>query len=144
MIGARSTTWFSPAAFAGMTIGLPVDVRAGANRATAALQAATLDLCPALLGSASFAFRPCVRAVAGRSQVRSEELAGARLDERLFVTVGVVGRAEARIAGPLFVHLEVAIGVPFERATYFVGESRVFETPPLSLAGGAGAGVHFP
>lgn len=144
LVGMRRETWFSPSAALGLYFGLPEATTVGATKATSAVQAATLDLCPARLGSSSFGVRPCVRTMLGRSQVRSEGFSSARLDERMLVTLGVAARGEIRVVGPLFGHLELAAGIPTERAAYFVGDTSVFETPAVALTGGLGAAVHFP
>ena len=143
IIGARGPTWWSPTAVLGFAFGLPVAEQEGSIRATSALQIVTVDACPARLGNRNLAFRPCARGMFGRSQVRSEGFVGARLDERLFASVGVAARGEAKIAGPLWCHLDFAITLPLERATYFVGNSSTFETPPVAISTSAGLGVHF-
>lgn len=143
MLGARGSTWFSPAAIVAVVFGLPVDEQAGSNRATSAFQAGMLDVCPARLGVPALGLRPCVRGMLGRLQVRSEGFSGAQLDERVFATVGVAARGEVGIAGPLLFYLDLGVGVPLERATYFIADVDVFETPAVVLSASAGAGVRF-
>jgi hypothetical protein len=143
LIGARRKTPFSPSAAVGIVFGLPVDTTVGATKTTSALQAGVIDLCPARFGGTSFGVRPCARTVIGRSQVKSDGFNGAQLDERTFVTLGLAIRGEARIAGPLFGHVELAAAIPAERATYFVAGSKIFETPVLATGGGIGVAVHF-
>lgn len=142
-VGARRASAFWPSAALGFIFGLPVDSQIAGARAMSAFQAGTLDVCPIRLGPSAFAVRPCAQALFGRSQVRSEGFAGARIDERLLAVVGVTARGEARIAGPVFGHLDLTLGVPLERATYFIGNSRLFETPAMTLGIALGVGVHF-
>ncbi len=140
---------FAPAVFAGGRIGFATVTDAGAGaRVTSALQAAAVDLCPvrARLGSAEPAFlalRPCLRGVLGRAQARSEGFQGATLDDRVFATIGAGARMEAHLGGPLRLMADLDLGVPFERSTYFVGHSRVFQTPVVTLGATLGLGVHF-
>jgi len=150
MAGGQSRArLFAPAAFIGGRIGFATVTDAGAGaRVTSALQAGAVDVCPVRvrLGSAEPAFlalRPCVRGVLGRAQARSEGFQGATLDDRVFATLGVGARMEAHLGGPLRLMADFDLGVPFERSTYFVGHSRVFQTPAVTLGATLGLGVHF-
>lgn len=144
LVGARRPTRLSPSAALGVAFGLPVATTVGATKATSATQAGILDLCPVRLGGTHLGVRPCARTMIGRAQVRSEGFVGAQLDERMLVTVGAALRGDAKVAGPLFAHVELAATIPLSRATYFVAGSKIFETPAVALAGGAGIAVHFP
>lgn len=140
---------FAPAVFAGGRIGFATVTDAGAGaRVTSALQAATVDVCPVRVGLGSaepavLALRPCLRGVLGRSQARSEGFQGATLDDHVFATIGLGARMEAHLGGPLRLMADFDVGVPFERSTYFVGHSRVFQTPAVTLGATLGLGVHF-
>jgi hypothetical protein len=119
-------------------------VASGAASADFSWTAASLDFCPIAIEAGRFGARPCVRVEGGELAVRGVDVSPSRRGLGLWLAMGPVARGRVRIAGPLFVELEVAANVAFVRDRFFVEPgSTVFRAPLFGATATAGGGIGF-
>jgi hypothetical protein len=134
----------SPAGRIGIAFTLPSEAAGQGAELAFAAQAGLLDLCPLRLGSRALGFRPCARVQVGRLQARSQGLSGARLENRVWGSAGLVLEASLELGLGTYVALEASAAAPLRRDEFFIGATSFFTVPVIVASGSLGFGVHFP
>src|SRR5262245_572575 len=101
------TPRFEPGVRAGLVLVLPASGAPNGYAVRVAMQGASLDACPARGRLGPFGGTACARARIGRLQAESSGFSGARLQNTLWMDLGVALRGDLRIVGPIALEVEL-------------------------------------
>jgi hypothetical protein len=103
------------------------------------------EICPHRWTLGSVSFEPCGLFEGGVVDAAGVNVVPARRTAAARFALGVLGRAEWSIMGPVFLDFEGGARAPLERTAYFFEPDALFyESPAVAGFGGVGVGARFP